>query len=60
MTTEFFTVDEAARSANISESTLRHAIRTGKLPVSRPGPRCLLIGRLDFAAWLSHPRRGQR
>jgi excisionase family DNA binding protein len=65
MTTNFpdlsidhFTPDQAAKASGVTESQVRYALRSGKLPGTRVGRRCILISRLDLAAWLSDPSRG--
>jgi excisionase family DNA binding protein len=57
-TGDHMTVDQAAKSSGLSESQIRGAIRRGRLPATRISSRCLLISRLDLAAWLSSPTEG--
>jgi excisionase family DNA binding protein len=57
-TDDRFTVDQAAKASGVTESQIRYALRSGKLAGTRVGPRCVLISRLDLAAWLSDPSRG--
>lgn len=57
------TIRQAADRAGKDESTLRHAIKTGKLKALRIGPRTVIIHADDLQAWLDNKdahRRGRR
>jgi excisionase family DNA binding protein len=56
----FLTVADAARIANVSESTVRGWISAGKLPVTQPiGPRHLIrVDEDHLAAFLAAGLRG--
>ncbi len=48
---EWMSVREASEYSRLAESTVRQAIRLGKLPARRRGRR-VLIKRVELAAWL--------
>lgn len=52
MPREFLLLSEAAETARVSLSTIRHWVATGQLKSSRPGRR-RLIRRTDFDAFLT-------
>jgi excisionase family DNA binding protein len=59
----FMLVEEVAREARVSLSTVHHWLRTGRLRSVRPGRR-RMIARADFERFVASlpsgtPRRGQ-
>lgn len=46
------TIVQAAAVAEVDPSTLRRAIRKGRLPANTTNPRAVLIQRDDLAAWV--------
>jgi helix-turn-helix protein len=57
------TIRQAAEKAQRDESTLRHAIKTGKLKARRISPKVILIEDADLQAWLKDDaahKRGPR
>lgn len=46
---DHLSVAQAAKSADLTESQIRDVLRSGRLPVTRVGPRCVLISPLDLA-----------
>jgi predicted DNA-binding transcriptional regulator AlpA len=60
MTTDYvpetLTLAQVVKATGLTHGQVYGAIRSGRLPVQRPGPRCILVARLDLAAWLADPR----
>jgi hypothetical protein len=44
-TQDYVTIQDAAIRSGFSESALRNRVRSGQIPVIKPGPRCILLHR---------------
>jgi hypothetical protein len=44
-TQDYVTIQVAAIRSGFSESALRNRVRSGQIPVIKPGPRCILLHR---------------
>jgi excisionase family DNA binding protein len=53
---QYLTVPQAVRYSQLSESTIKRAIRCGRLRVQRPGARCCLIERASLDELLAERR----
>ena len=53
---DFVSIRQASRELRISERTLRRAVRSGELPVYRPGQRTQLVDRADLHQWIKDKR----
>lgn len=54
---QLLTTTEAARVVGITPGSVRRAIFTGELPVSRTLGRMHLIAKADLHAWWTRPRK---
>ena len=45
MTDEYVTIQHAAVRSGFSETAIRNRVRSGQIPVIKPGPRCILVHR---------------
>lgn len=60
MESEKMTITQAAARVGMDESTIRHAIKLGHIPVERISARVVLIKEADLTAWENNPALHKR